>query len=749
MARKTLATVLAALALGGLAAAAGEYRLPPAEPQRFDTVHAYDVRHYRLALRPAMTSDSLYGRQTITAVSMAAGLDTVMLHCVRLEVDSVKLDGAAAGFRRPADSLLVGVGGLNYGQPFALDVFYRGGNFAANGSNSRGYYWYPKSASTLKTLGYTCSAPQDARKWMPCCDEPWDKADSGCVFEITVPDTFVTASNGTLADTVREGNSLTWVWEEDRAIATYLMAFHASQYSFWSDTALTSSGDTIPLLYYMWAPDSATSRSTFATVPGMVECFSSRFGRYPFGKYAMAAVYPFIFGGMENQDMTTIDRYWIINNDQYGIAHELAHSWFGDLVTCGTWADIWLNEGFASNCEAIYDEYLTGKKPGVYMTTNFSGALSGNALTHPIYDPPMPLIYDFSMEYAKGAWVLHMLRWTLGDSAFFPMMRAYADSFADGNAVTTDLQRFAERSYGSGLQWFFDQWVYRAGYPKYTTVIYQRTHPDSGAARVTVKHTSTTGDLYAMPVAVACSTAAGRRDTVVWIDGALCGPFQIEAGPTILWVKLDPDAWILKTKYDSVPRLRAVTPGPCQLALAWNQFTADPTPPAGYNLYRSLAAGGPYDRINGAIVPDTSYLDTGLTAGVRYYYKVTAACAADTCFETKASNVMNNVPTGVAGGPDVPGTPEGLWLGQASANPTSGRARFQFSLPRAGRTRMAVYTVTGQLVRTLVDAEMPAGRHTASWDGRDGRGRRAAAGAYLAELESAGRRLTRTFVLVR
>lgn len=747
MRRRTFTALLVGLAAVAALAGPRETRPPMAATPhiytvKFDTTHSFDVRHYRLALRPAMTSDSLHGRQTIAAVSRTAGLDTVMLHCVRLAVDSVKLDGTAAGYRRPTDSLLVGMGGLASGQPFTLDIFYRAGNFSANGSYSRGYYWYPKGGQTLRTVGYTCSAPQDARKWMPCLDEPWDKADSGCVFEITAPDSFVTAANGVLSDTVRDGDLLTWRWEEASSIATYLMAFHVSRYSFWTDTARTSTGDTVPLLYFVWPQDSAQSCEAFANVPAMMECYTSRFGRYPFGKYAMAAVYPFVFGGMENQDMTTIIRNWIGTSDQYGIAHELSHMWFGDMVTCGTWADIWLNEGFASYCEAVYDEQATGRLPGAYMGQNFSAALSGNALIYPIYDPPMSLIYDFSMEYAKGAWVLHMLRWVMGEAAFWPMMRAYADSFAYGTAVTSDLQRIAEQHHGQGLDWFFDQWLRRPGHPRYTTVIYHRTAPDSNACRFTVKHWPSSGELYSMPVNMACSSAAGRKDTVVWLEAALSGPFHLETASPIIWARFDPDNWVLKSHNDSIPRMRAAVPGPCQISLVWNSFTADPAPPHGYIAYRGLAAGGPFARINGGIVPDTSYLDTGLVPGVRYYYTVAAVSGQDTCFQTRSSSSMSAIPTGVAGGPEETAGPRVLWLSPAGANPSREAVRLEYHLPSAGRTRLAIYNLSGQLVRTVVDGFRTAGPQAAVWNGRDGAGRKAASGGYLAVLEWGGQRRT-------
>ncbi|MDP2808288.1 MAG: M1 family metallopeptidase, partial [bacterium] len=438
---------------------APDFIKPGAGSAKFDSSHQYDVLRYRLAVDLPMTNDSLYGHQNILAVKSGPG-GFLTLDCVRLDVDSVKLNGSHTGFLLSADSLYLAADYsiVSSGHSFGLEIFYRGGNFIKNGNYSKGYYWAKQgtargiSTDTLHTVGYSMSEPQDARAWMPCFDQPWDKADSGCVISITLPDSFAAASNGLLLDTLRSGDRLTWRWREDSAITTYLMCFTASRFSIWSDTAHLVSGRAVPLIYFVWPEDSILSRTVFAKVPQMTRLYDSLFHPYPFAKYGMASVYPFAFGGMEHQTMTTIHRSWIINTSQRGIAHELAHMWYGDLVTCGTWADIWLNEGFATYLEAVYDEWLNSRLPGAYMNQYFWRALTGNANLYPIYNPPPNLLFDYSMVYTKGAWVLQGLRWVMGDTAFFPMMRAYTDSFANGNAVTSDFQRIAEQHYGSSLQ---------------------------------------------------------------------------------------------------------------------------------------------------------------------------------------------------------------------------------------------------------------------------------------------------------
>jgi len=698
-----------------------------------------------LWLRLPFNNDSLYGHIRMGAVSNVPGLTTVKLNAAGLTVDSCFCDQAAVAFVQAADTLFLTVPSHGAGQRLVTDVHYRLGS---RGGGRIGYYWYPKgyNANTLHAVGYAMSEPQDARCWMPCFDEPWDKADSGCALYVTVPDSYQVAGNGLLADTVRAGGRMTWHWVEANPIATYLMCFTASRFAMWSDTSHTVSGTAVPLSYFVWPEDSAQSRSVFATVPAMVRLLDSTFADYPFEKYGMAAVYPFAFGGMEHQSMTTIHRNWIPNNSQTGILHELAHMWYGDLVTCGTWADIWLNEGFASYLQVYYDEWLGGQKPGAYMVQRFSQALSGNANFYPIYDPPMPLLFDYSMEYAKGAWVLQGLRWVMGDTLFFPMMRAYADSFAYGNAVSAEFQGVAEDFYGGGLVWFFGQWLHRPGHPRYATAIYYDTD-DTLSARIKIRQTSIDGLPYKMPLALACSTAAGvGGGTVAWDSTDLAGDFIVSSPQPIRRVLLDPDNWVLKEWADSLPHLSQlstiVQEGNSAVMASWRKFRADTTI-AGYNLYRGGDSLGPLSRVNPSVVTDTCYIDTSVWSGSEYYYAVAAVNGADQQYQTHLSNVLHGIAGGVnvnpSGGPTAPM----LTAGQAAPNPSAAGTTIEYSIPLAGRVTVRIYNIIGQPVRTLFRGELPAGRHRAEWDGRSDSGRTLNSGLYFCRIECGGRSLVR------
>jgi hypothetical protein len=482
----------------------------------------------------------------------------------------------------------------------------------------------------------------------------------------------------------------------------------------------------------------------------MLDCFTSKFGPYPFVKYGMAAASPFGYGGMEHQDMTTIHRSWISGNSQRGIAHELAHMWWGDEVTCGYWADIWLNEGFASYAEAIYDEYKSGRSPGIYMQQRFWKALYAQG--YPIYNPPAESLFSWSMEYAKGAWVMHSLRWVMGDDLFFPMLRAYSDSFEYGNAITADLQRIAEQHYGSSLQWYFDQWVYRAGHPIYTTVKYFKTQGDSNSAIVRLAHTSTTGELYTMPLALACSTSAGIDSTVVVWDSLAVQEFAVGDDQPVLGVKLDPDNWVLKEVYDSLPELSnlstVVKYGGSLIDVYWHKFRAD-SGCAGYNVYRSENPGGPFARINAVAVVDTSYLDSTTYGGTEYYYAVTAVSSSDTCYETHRSNVLSLVAGGVEGNPDISEPITGTGLLQNTPNPFKQSTMINYQLSKPGVATLKVYNIQGQLVKTLAQGAQGAGRYTVNWDGRDHAGQKVSSGVYICRLSSGDQSFVKRMQFIR
>jgi len=310
------------------------------------------------------------------------------------------------------------------------------------------------------------SEPSDARYWLPCYDEPWDKAKVDLI--IKVRSSYLVASNGLLIRDEINGNERIFHWRSKHPMSTYLIAFAVSEYITFSDWyhKVSNPSDSIEVKYYVWREDSLKAVSAFKNVVDMMKFFSLKFGEYPFEKYGMVAVYPFRYGGMEHQTMTTIHRKWLDGNSEGGIAHELAHQWWGDLVTCETWAEIWLNEGFASYGDALYTEYKYGFEAFKSKLEYWAKAYfwEDSIIRYPIYNPPSGRLFGTAVYY-KGAWVLHMLRNLIGDSAFFAVLQEWGRRYAYGTGTTQKFIQVVNDITGEDLSWFFNQWVYEAGYP--------------------------------------------------------------------------------------------------------------------------------------------------------------------------------------------------------------------------------------------------------------------------------------------
>jgi hypothetical protein len=750
--------LLVLLAVSGLAVAGGPEKgssgqgyAPLVQPAKFDsTPEAFYVDGYYNHIYLPMCNDSLYGRLNIFMCTAVPNVYWIAFNCQGLQVDSIinSMSGMSMPFMVNDSMLEVNVDMMMPGC-FFFDVYYRGGNF------SKGLYWKPKGPGQEQGVAYTMSEPEGARCWMPCVDVPWHKVSMGSDLYITVPDSFMAAGNGRLADTTRDGNLLTWHWNNPYPVAPYQIGFAVSRYSMICNTAIIPAGDDIPLQYFVWPGDSVTASAVFDSVPSMLECLNSKLSKYPFDRYGMMATSPLASGGMEHAIMSIIDRSWITGNNQTGLVHELAHQWFGGQRTCGHWSDIWLNEGLAGYGEAIYREWQ-GNRPGDFMIERFHAALGGNADIHPILDPPAELLSDWSLISCKGAWVAHMLRWTLGDPAFFRTLRLYCDSLEKPyhNGTTHELDSLASLEYGQPLDWFFDQWLTRAGHPIYTTVKYFKTQGDSNSAIVRLAQTSTTGELYTMPLALACSTSAGLDSTIVVWDSLAVQEFAVGDDQPVLGVKLDPDNWVLKEVYDSLPELSSLNTvfryGGSLIGVYWHKFWAD-SGCAGYNVYRSENPGGPYARINADAVTDTSYLDTTTYGGTEYYYAVTAVSSTDTCYETHFSNVLSLVAGqgGVEGNPGDSGpiTGNGLW--QNTPNPFKQLTMINYQLAKTGVATLKVYNIQGQLVKVLVQGAQGAGRHTVSWDGRDHAGQNVSSGVYICRMSIGGKSFVKRMQFIR
>lgn len=347
----------------------------------------------------------------------------------------------------------------------------------------------PKQDSVFieENIVYTMSEPENARRWMPCNDRPYDKAFSR--ISILVPEEYAVSSNGTLESAdITDGNKL-YVWDNKEPITTYLMVANASKFKVWSQWyhKVTNPEDSVEIQNYVWEKDYETEKTlgaaynsvkTFRNMVRMMEYFSSAFTEYPFVKYGHTVVQPFNFGGMEHQTMTTVNRSWLRRNSDWGLAHELAHQWLGDLITCATWNDIWINEGGATWSEALWSSVSWMPEAYYIIMQGKKAQYINNQSVHtvPIYGIPTNQIFggnSYYLVYVKSGWVYHMLKETLGDEVFFPALKGIFNKHAYTSITTQDFINTLKELVPNppvDFDVFFNQWLFKPGHPTYNVV---------------------------------------------------------------------------------------------------------------------------------------------------------------------------------------------------------------------------------------------------------------------------------------
>ncbi len=521
----------------------------PSPPVIFkDSLHSFDVRKYEVDVTVPMTGRSLSGVNRIYCASRVNNLTFATLMSATLTIDSVKVNGTNATWAAGGESLHINLPQVyNSGDSFMLYIRYHGSWTVT--STQYGYCFYPRNynASTRHANGYTMSECWDARRWMPCYDEPSDKAQLGSVIKVTAPDSFTVCANGDLMAVVTNpGNTRTFTWQENYPIPTYLMHFGVSRFAVWSQWYHHTASDSIETRHFIWPEDSAQSRTAFSHMPNAMYLFDSLYGRYPYHRYGQDAVYPFAYGGMEHIEMTTIHRNWITNNSENGMAHELSHQWGGDKVTCVDFRDVWLNEGFATYSDANYNWYRFGADSFVGTMRNRANSyFSADASSRrPLYAPPSGQEFNWGYSYCKASWVYHMLRY-LDQNIYFSTVRAYLDSFAYGTASTEDIKRVFGQAYGTDLTWFFNEWVYGQGHPEYNVWWSSAASGPSYLVKINMFQVQTNAPpVFHMPVQVRLNWTGG--DTTVTIAVAAANEYrEFTVSHNVTSITFDPGYWIL------------------------------------------------------------------------------------------------------------------------------------------------------------------------------------------------------------
>ncbi len=342
----------------------------------------------------------------------------------------------------------------------------------------RGLYFLHASPDwpARKEQIWTQGEPEDNHYWFPVFDYPSDKLTTE--IRATVPRPFQLLSNGFLLDITEDVHTRTYHYLQDAPHSSYLVMLAAGEFTVVRDTALVGDTLRIPLEYWVYPERRDDVPRTFGRTPEMIRFFSEYLRvPYPWAKYAQITIQDFQFGGMENTSATTLTDATMIDeraaldyNPDGLIAHELAHQWFGDLVTTEYWNHIWLNESFATYFDALFTEFHRGKEAYTLKMWNNEQAYLREA--HTAYMRPIvwnrwlyPINMFDSHSYPKGAWVLHMLRDRLGEEAFRRVLHTYLKTFGYGPVETHNLEDIIEATTGQYLDTFFKEWVYSAGHP--------------------------------------------------------------------------------------------------------------------------------------------------------------------------------------------------------------------------------------------------------------------------------------------
>lgn len=537
-----------------------------AQPAKHPSQLNYDVEHIDLKIEISMASTFIIGDCTVTARALTNGLSQVALdydpNGGNLAIQSVTNENATplTFSANDANDWLIATlaSPVDANDTFTLRVQYQG--TPSTGGTFGAPYRRVTHAGTPQI--YTFSEPYGARKWWPCKDLPDDKF----LFDIhvTAPEPYIAVSNGALTqiETIG-GGKRTFHFEHTYPITTYLVSISCTNFHYYEGlyTGLDEV-TTMTVGHYIWPERADEYDGNEGTINSM-EFFAQTFGEYPFIREKYVTATHSINSSMEHQTCTSLRPGGL---SEAGLTrsniHELAHSWFGNQVTCNTFDHLWLNEGFATWCEAWLEEHLNGR--AAYLAYVSAWSISDYpALINPEAD-------DFagSIVYRKGGFVLHMLRRVMGDEKFFAAVRAYLVANAYQTVLTPDLQSECEAEYGESLDWFFQQWVYNGGRPTYRYgwhMLSQSEGATTNILQLTIEQTQAE-DVFIMPLDVRVTGFGGEvLDFTVW-NNQRTQTFDLLVGPVLpLSVALDPENWVLDNQeLDAAPSatLRRVARGP-------------------------------------------------------------------------------------------------------------------------------------------------------------------------------------------
>ena len=500
----------------------------------------YDITYHRLewTINPNVTTTSIAGVVT-TYWKAKSPMNTVTFDLKdNMSVSQVRQRTTNLSFTHSNDELVITLPSTqSIGVLDSLSITYSG--IPASG----GFGYFNQSTHNSVPIVWSLSEPYGAMYWWPCKQDLNDKADSVDII-VTHPryysgsTEYKTASNGVLiSETISGANKITH-WRHNYPIPAYLIAFSITNYVAYTNWAYEGTPQAIPILNYVYPEGLTTAQSNTPITADLIELYGDLFEVYPYAdeKYGHAQ-FPW-GGGMEHTTMS-----FMVNFGRSLIAHELAHQWFGDKITCGSWEDIWLNEGFATYCEGLTIEALDGsnafKSWRSGKISNITGSTGGSVFCTDTTS--VNRIFDGRLSYNKGSMVLNMLRYKLGNTQFFQSIKNYLSdpNLAYGYARTIDLQNHFEAQSGMDLDEFFADWFMGQGYPSYQLQWSQ----SAGQVFIIVNQTQSNPSVsfYEMPLPIKITGTGGE---IQWLRLEHTSNGQLFTQPvsfTISQIEIDPD----------------------------------------------------------------------------------------------------------------------------------------------------------------------------------------------------------------
>lgn len=530
---------------------------PNEPPIQWPRSHNFDMQHMVLRVSFDWDKETVLGEATLQMKPFVNGLKTIELDAAKFDVTSVKLvNGNSLKYQVDLEKITVTLDReYKLGEAISFTVKY-----SAQPKTGLTFVKPSKADPKRPYQIWSQGESQSNHEWFPCYDAPNDRAT--CETIVTVDSKYQVISNGELVDVKEDKaqNKKTYHWKMDYPFPSYLVSLVVGEYA-----ELKQEANGIPIYHYVYKDQLENAKVSFSTVPEMMKFFSTKLDEpYPYKKYAEIAAYEFP-GGMENITATTLsdtsvrDKRALIDNNDSLSAHELAHQWFGDLITCRDWSDLWLNEGFANFMDATWLGHTYGEEEYLRDMLDSQNTVLGRykqgshrpIATKRFYQPDD--LFDEN-SYARPQLIINLLKHLLGEDAFWRSIQHYIKvNRSRGLVTTSDLSRAIEDVTGQNLDWFFEQWVYKLGQPELE--INSQYDETKKQVKLTVKQLQKNdpkrpwfdvAEAYRLPVDIAITTNSGTKIHQVTVD-QIEESFTFPTDEKPLIVNFDRGNYILKT----------------------------------------------------------------------------------------------------------------------------------------------------------------------------------------------------------